>query len=184
VTFRLVRLVSHALASFVIAILAGPQAATAVEEDRYVDRSFGFSFSKPRFTPSEEKGVATVAVTLAGSPVGSFAPNVNVLIQNLETTLDSYKKQQREELKAIGWEVLEQSLGQIGGSPALRTHARGSLQGLEVEFLAIAMIGGETKKKVIVLTCTATSAQFPLYEAEFDRVVTSFGLEPLVSSRM
>jgi hypothetical protein len=174
-TFRLVRPVSHALASFAIAVLAGPQTATAAEDDRYVDRSFGFSFSKPNFTPSEEKDVTTVAITLAGSPVGSFAPNVNVVVQNLETTLDSYEQLQREQLTAIGWEVLDHSRRQVGGRSALRTHARGSLQGLEVEFLAIAVI---RDKKAFVLTCTATTAQFPLYESEFDRVVTSFALKP------
>lgn len=173
---RLVHLFSHALTSFAIAVLAGPQTATAAEDDRYVDRSFGFSFSKPNFTPSEEKDVTTVAITLAGSPVGSFAPNLNVVVQNVETTLDSYEKLQLEQLTAIGWEVLDHSRRQIGGKLALRTHARGSLQGLEVEFLAIAVI--RDQKKAFVLTCTATSAQFPLYEAEFDRVVTSFALEP------
>jgi succinylglutamate desuccinylase len=106
-SFRLVRLVSHALAlaSFAITILAGPPAAA--EDERYVDQNFGFSFTKPHFTPSEEKNVSTVAITLAGSQVGSFAPNVNVVVQNLETTLDAYEQLQREELKAVGWELLE-----------------------------------------------------------------------------
>jgi hypothetical protein len=101
---------------------------------------------------------------------------VNVVVQNVETTLDAYQAKQQGELKAIGWELLEQSRRQIGGRPALRTHARGPLQGLEVEFVAIAVI--RDKKDVVVMTCTATTRQFPLYQAEFDRVLGSFAVEP------
>lgn len=174
------RTASLATASLALALLVAAHAsaagAPAAEPEHYVDRSFGFSFSKPRFAPSDETGAATVAVTLAGSSLGSLAPSVNVIVQNLETTLETYAQRQQGELKAIDWEVLEQSHSQIGGRPALRTHARGTLQGQGVEFLAVATT--RDWKRLFVLTCTAASAQFPLYQAEFERVVTSFALEP------
>jgi hypothetical protein len=161
---------------FASAALGGSQTATAADGDRYVDQSLRFSFSKPRFTPSGEKDVTTVAVTLSGAPVGGFAPNVNVVVQNLETTLDAYQQLQLQQLKALGWAVVEQSQRQIVGQPALWTHARGSAQGLEVEFLAVARF--PDGKKVFVLTCTTTTETFALYEAEFERVASSFVLEP------
>jgi len=164
------------LASFAIAVLAGSQTATADDGDRYVDRSLGFSFSKPRFTPSGVKDITTVAVTLSGAPVGGFAPNVNVVVQNLETTLDAFQQLQLQQLKALGWAVVEQSQRQIGGQPALWTHARGSAQGLEVEFVAVARF--PDGKKMFMLTCTTTTETFALYEAEFERVASSFALEP------
>jgi hypothetical protein len=42
--------------------------------------------------------------------------------------------------------------------------------------VAIAVI--RDKKDVVVMTCTATTRQFPLYQAEFDRVLGSFAVEP------
>jgi hypothetical protein len=178
--FRRVPPTSRAIASFALAALVGVQASSAgaptAGEEHYVDRSLGFSFSKPRFAPSDERGASTVAITLAGASMGSLAPSVNVVVQNLDTTIDAYALQQRAELKAIDWELLEQSHAKIGRWPALRTHARGSLQGREVEFLAIAAMRDE--KQMFVLTCTAASTEFPRYAAEFERVVTSFSLEP------
>lgn len=169
------RSVSYALATIsaiALATLTIPQLVHASEHDRYIDESYGFSFAKPRFTPSEEKDLTTVAITLAGSPSGAFAPNVNVIVQNVETNLDAFAESQLQELQSIGWEVVDQSRKQIGESPALRTRARGSLRGMQIEFLAIAII--QEGKKVFVLTCTATQEQFPLLEAEFDRVASSF----------
>ena len=153
-TFRLVLPVSGVFTFFAIMALATVQPAHAGEHDRYVDQNFGFSFSKPRFIPSEKKDVTTVAVTLAGSPDGIFAPNLNVIIQNIEANLDAFAELQLQELQSIGWEIVEQSRRPIGGVPALRTHARGSLGGMEIEFLAVAII--QEEKKVLVLTCTAT----------------------------
>jgi hypothetical protein len=161
-----------ALALFAIATLTVPPIVHAGEHDRYVDRNFGFSFSKPHFAPSNELDITTVAITLADSPSGAFAPNINVIVQNVETNLDAYAHRQLEELESIGWEVVEQSRRQIGGTSALRTRARGSLQGMAVEFLAVAIIQNE--KKAFVLTCTTTREQFPVYEAEFNRVAASF----------
>jgi hypothetical protein len=175
-TFRLVDRIARVLAWLAVAALAGSHTASAADDDRFIDRSLGFSFSKPRFTPSEEKDAATVAVTLSGAPVGSFAPNVNVVVQNLETTLEAYQQLHLQQLKSIGWELVEQSHRQIDGKPALWTHARGSLQGLDVEFLAVAII--RDGKKMFVLTCTTTTEQFSSYEAEFERVISSFALEP------
>jgi hypothetical protein len=165
-----------ALALAALSARAAGAGAPAAGAEHYVDRSLGFSFAKPRFTHSDEEGASTVAITLAGASQGSLAPSVNVLVQNLEVTLDAYAQQQRAELQAIDWELLEQSHIRIGERPALRTHARGSLQGREVEFLAIATL--RDPKRMFVLTCTAASAEFPLYAAEFERVVTSFSLEP------
>jgi hypothetical protein len=172
---RQISLASLAVASLVLATLVASQADAGADDDRYVDRRLGFAFSKPQFTPSEEPKLTTVAVTLSGAPAGGFAPSVNVTVQNLETTLDAYQALQRREMKTIGWELIEQSRGQVGATPSLRTHGRGSLQGLEIEFLAIALIRDE--EKVFVLTCTATTAQFPLYQAEFERVASSFVLQ-------
>jgi hypothetical protein len=140
-----------------------------------VDRTYGFSFSKPRFTPSDEKDAAAVVVTLAGPADGTFAPNLNLIVQNVETTLDDFAQLQLQQLKSIGWELIDQSRREIGGTPALRTHARGSLQGLEVEFLAVTII--RDGKKAFVLTCTATRDQFPTYAKEFERVSSSLAFE-------
>jgi hypothetical protein len=163
---------SCVLTLFAIVTLAAPQIVNAGERDRYVDRNFGFSFSKPHFTPSNELDLTTVAITLAGSPSGAFAPNINVIVQNVETNLDAFAQRQLEEMESIGWEVVEQSRRRMGGMSALRTRARGSLQGIEIEFLSVAIIQNE--KKAFVLTCTTTREQFPVYEAEFNRVAASF----------
>ncbi len=174
--FRLAGPALRSLASTAIALFAIPQIVAAHEDERYVDRNYGFSFSKPHFPPSDEKDVAIVAITLAGAPNGAFAPNLNVIIQNVDTDLDAFAQLQREQLKSLGWEVIDHSRKQIGGLPALRTHARGSLHGVEVEFLSVTLI--RDQEKAYVLTCTATRAQFPLYEAEFDRVASSLALGP------
>lgn len=175
-TSRALLLRSLILASFAFAAVAGAEPGTPASEDRYVDRALGFSFSKPRFSPSDAPEVTTVAVTLSGAPDGSFAPNVNVVVQNLGTSIAAYRERQLQEMKAAGWQVIEQTPQQAGGRPSLRTHARGSVQGVEIEFLAVAVTRDE--KKLIVLTCTASTAQFPLYQAEFERVASSFVLAP------
>lgn len=174
-TFRSFRSMTLRLTALTLLSLLGPQHAHSAEEGLYVDRNYGFSFSMPRFTPSRERDVTTIAVTLSGSPIDGFSPNVNVMVQNIETTLEAFQKLQAEELRSVGWQVVEQAPTRVAGKPALRTHARGSLQGLEVEFLAVALIGSE--KQVFVLTCTTTTSQFPRYAMEFDRVVSSFTLD-------
>jgi hypothetical protein len=175
-TFRAFNSVARVLASLAVAVAIFAGSNAAADDDRFIDRRHGFSFSKPRFTPSEEKDVATVAVTLSGAPDGSFAPNVNVVVQNLETTLEDYQQAHLRQLKAIGWKVVEQSHRQIDGKPALQTRARGSLQGLDIEFVEVAVI--RDGEKMFVLTCTATTEQFSGYEVEFERVISSFALEP------
>jgi hypothetical protein len=174
---RLFRRISLAIAllASAIAMLGRSPTASAAGDDRYVDRTFGFSFSRPHFTPSDREGVTTVAVSLAGPQVGAFAPSVNVVVQNLDTTIDAWEQRQQGELKSIGWELLDHSRTQVGEMPALRTHARGPMQGQLVEFLAIALI---RSKQVMVLTCMASAEQFPLYKSEFDRVVASFAAGP------
>jgi hypothetical protein len=172
----LLRSLFLALFAFAFAAVAGAEPAVPASEDRYVDRTLGFSFSKPRFSPSDVPGVTTVAVTLSGATDGSFAPNINVVVQNLETSIAAYREQQLQEMKAAGWQVIEQTPQQAGGRPSLRTHARGSVQGVEIEFLAVAVT--RDQKKLFVLTCTATTAQFRRYQAEFARVASSFVLAP------
>lgn len=174
--FPLLHTTSRALAFIALAILISPPVVTAAGDELYVDQSLGFSFSKPHFTPSEVKDVTTTAISLAGAPDAGFAPNVNVIVQNIEITLDAYQRRQAEEMSTLGWEVIEQTQTTIGGKSVLRTHVRGSVQGLEVEFLMAAMT--RNGKKLFVLTCSATPAQFPKYEAEFNRVVSSFALAP------
>jgi len=168
---------SWVIAAIAIAALFGARAGEASDGDRYIDRNHLFSFSMPRFTPSEQKNASTVAVTLAAAASAGFAPNVNVVVHNIDTTLDAYQELQQQELSAVGWQLLEQSRITIDGTPTLRTHARGSTQGLEIEFLAVTILR-EGKKKAYVLTCTATTEQFPDFQAEFDRVISSFALEP------
>ena len=41
------------------------------------------------------------------------------------------------------------------------------------------MIAEGKEKKTFVLTCTASSAHFPRYREEFDRVLSSLTLEPV-----
>ena len=158
-----------------IASLAIPTAARADDAGRYVDRARGFSFSMPRFAPSLDPDASTVAVAISGPTSDGFAPNVNVVVHNLDTTLDAYQQLQRQELSGVGWNVLEQSKTTIHGTPALRTHARGSFRGLEIEYLAVTII--KEDKRVYALTCTATTEQFPKFKDEFDRVAASFTLE-------
>jgi hypothetical protein len=173
-TVQSLRFVPIALASLAIAFLVAAPSAAGDEPDRYVDRGLGFSFSKPHFPVSDEKNLSIVPITLAGPPQGGFAPNVNVVVQNIETTLEDFKRTQAGELSSLGWEVVEHSIAPIAGKPSLRTRARGSVQGFEIEFLAVAIM--REGKKAFVLTCTATKTQYPAYEAEFERVVSSFSL--------
>lgn len=173
-TSRALRLRLLLLVSFATVAAAEPEMPAS--ESLYVDRALGFSFSKPRFSPSEAPDVTTVAVTLSGAAEDSFAPNINVVVQNIETSIAAYRERQLQEMKSAGWQVIEQTPHQAGGRPSLRTHARGSVQGVDIEFLAVAVTRDE--KKLFVLTCTATAAQFPLYRAEFERVASSFVLAP------
>ena len=85
---------SLSLASIAFAAVAGSQPGTPASGDRYVDRVLGFSFSKPRFSPSDAPEVTTVAVTLSGAADGPFAPNVNVVVQKLEISIAAYRERQ------------------------------------------------------------------------------------------
>lgn len=150
--------------------------ARAESSDRYVDSTLGFAFTKPRFPSPTAPGASTIAVTLSAPTVDGFAPNINVLVHELDLSLDDYQLRQRQELQASGWQVIELKPGKSGGRPSLRTHARGRLNGREMEFLAITM--KRDAKTLVALTCTATAAQYPTYQAEFERVAASFVLEP------
>jgi len=165
------RKVASVLLVAVIGAGAAWAAAVAVHKPSvYQDGLYGFSLQGPAF-PAAEKGSNVTPVMLLGPAQNGFAGNVNVMVQQVAVTRDAYRKISTDGFKAAGFKVNADRNMTVSGKDAILFDYEGTQQGLQLRFLALAVID---KERVFVVTGTALKDSFP--EKEFMACLNSFRL--------
>lgn len=140
----------------------------------YRDTVHGFTIEIPKF-PGSGRKVPGVVFTATGPPVGKFAPNVNIVIQDTATTTKDFIDQTVGQLKQLKMKLHGQKMLKVAGRDAIEFDYQGSFNGGEdLRFLALAVI---EKDRVVLATCTAPAAAFNTSEAEYRACLKSLKLD-------
>jgi hypothetical protein len=138
------------------------------------DAQYGFVLSPPEFARLPDRGNMTRMV-VSGPPESGFAPNVNVMVQNLKTTRDDYRKMSEAQFQAAGVTLKSATNRTTSGLPALVLEYEGAPGGRKLRFLALAVIQPE---RVLLVTYTATAEAFASLEAGFRKSMDTFEVSP------
>jgi hypothetical protein len=140
----------------------------------YKDTVHGFTIEIPKF-PGSGRKVPGVVFTATGPPVGKFAPNINIVIQDTATTTKGFIDQTVEQFKQLGMELHGRKILKVAGRDAVEFDYQGSFNGGEdLRFLALAVI---EKDRVVLVTCTAPAAAFDASEADYRACLKSLKLD-------
>jgi hypothetical protein len=105
----------------------------------YKDTTHGFTIETPRF-PGSGRKVPGLVFSASGPPVGKFAPNVNVMIQDTSITRKGFVDLTVEQLKQLGMKLNSQRMLKVAGRDAVEFDYQGAINGLDLRFLALAVI--------------------------------------------
>jgi hypothetical protein len=110
----------------------------------------------------------TLAAFLYLPPTQGFAPNVNVLIQDVSNTIKEYADLSKEQFKSANLTLLNDNLV---GDGEWACEYSGNLQGKDLHFYARALKKGD---KVYLITATATPEQWDSVFPKLKSCVDSF----------
>jgi len=153
------------------AYLFAAGAAGAPREAMYVDAAYGFSLQPPAF-PKADKGTVVPAMFFAPSYNG-FSNNVTMMIRNVSTNRDVYRKELIETNKANGTKMISDRDLTVSGKDACLVNAENTQKEHNYRYLSLAVFD---TNRVYILTCTATLESYPKMEKEFMACVDSFAL--------
>jgi hypothetical protein len=160
----------------VLVMMAASAGTASVAADartgHYDDPAYGFSMAVPSLGSSA--GVPMVQRLGVAAPVrDGFAANCNVQVQFSKDDFDSFVGLSLRQFTAAGLKVLQQSPKKVSGQPAIVWEYSGQLAGHDLQFLALAVYGGD---RVWLLTCSALAKTFADYKQAFGEVIDSFAV--------
>jgi len=148
--------------------------AMAAASHSYHDTAYGFSFDLPAFGSRGQAPVVQRMFVFA-APEDNFAPNINVQVQFQKTTREQYVKATEGELASAELVKISSQSTTVSGLPAAIIEYQGPMQGRNLHFLALAVIGSD---RVWLATCTAPVERYPKLEKEFRAALASFEIRP------
>ena len=137
----------------------------------YKDARYGFSIVPPAFAPGDAPSVTPVMFFAA--PENGFAANLNVAVQTTPMTGQEYAELSRGQFQQMGFKVHSEKELKVAGRDAFLWDYQGKTQGLDLRWLALAVVD---KGRVFLVTATATSDTFEKYEKAFREALRSFTL--------
>jgi hypothetical protein len=160
------------------ALLAlGVAALSAPSAEAYDSPKDGYAIDFPSRWQTREQVMGTSVISLSPleSKKDTFAENVNVVVEDLgaDATLEAYTEASVKVLKQYlnAPKLVENKRVTLGGYPAQRLvyeHTQGQFK---LRGLAYLVVAGS---KGYVLTCTAETAQFAKYQAQFEKICRTF----------
>ena len=156
----------------ILCLIAGIHAPLAVA-DTYTNETYGFSMSPPDFPPAAE-GSAVQPVTFLAAPTGTFVANCNVQVQHVAFSLAESEALTESQFDALGWTVEEKSYRDVSEHEAVVVQYSATIGGISTSYLALAV---PVDARVYLLTCVATSQQFPDYREAFQTAIDSFRID-------
>ncbi len=136
----------------------------------YTDPANHFSLNAPDFGPVK---TSVVPVMFTGASENGFSPNVNVLIQMTKVTRKEFIDKMLAEFKTYNAKINSQKELQVSGHDAAILDYQATLQGHDLHFLALVVVGDD---RVYLVTCTALATDYAAQEAHFKECVNSFKL--------
>jgi len=158
----------HLLAVLIPGLLAS--AVPVAAPSTYRDGLYGFTIQAPVF-PAVAEGTGVMPVMFMGPGSDGFASNINVGVQKTTTTLDAYVALSKTQFEAAGFKVNSEARSKVSGREAVVFDYQGKAQGLELRWLALAVVD---KDRVFLVTATATPDGFGKIEKEFRACLESF----------
>ena len=150
--------------------LASP--ARADKPSVYSDGRYGCSLTPPAFARGE-KDSSGMAASFSGFPKNGFAPNVNVMIQNVSMTLEEYRGISVGQFKQMDLTVLSETRKKVSGKDAIVWEYEGRLQGRALKWMALAVSDVD---RIFLITATALKADYDPVAKEFTACLESFKL--------
>lgn len=147
-----------------------PEPTTTPSARGIVDGTYGYSLRSPVFE-GLKPGVSGMVAFFSAPPKDAFSANVNVVVQEVETTRAEYRKGTEMQFEQLGYEVHSMEERNVGGHPGLLFDYEGVQEGRELRFLGLAVV---TKQRVFLLTGTAPAKDWKSYEKPFRDCLLSF----------
>ena|SRR5687767_12467219 len=138
----------------------------------FKDTKFGYSVTAPDF-PGPPSGNVAMRLNVLASPVDGFAPNMNVMIQELGITREEFMARSVRQFVETGMTLRSAKNRDVSGRPAVLVDYEGQVRGHNLRFLQLAVF---LPQRVLLLTYTATASTFAGHEAEFRRSLDTFKL--------
>lgn len=153
--------------SLVVVMFGLAQIAPAGE---YRDDELGFAFTAPSLG-APPTGQQVQRVLLMGPQIDNFAPNVKVQIKQIQSTRESMIEQSDKDFATNGITVTAKNLREVQGLPAVSYECQWTYQNIPLRMINLVVV---EPNRLIILTCTASQASFPTYDAEFRKAIDSF----------
>jgi hypothetical protein len=116
----------------------------------------------------QQNAYGTLAAFLYLPPTQGFAPNVNVLIQDVPNTIKEYADLSKQQFKSANLTLLNDHLA---GDGEWACEYSGTMQGKDLHFYARALKKGD---KIYLITATATPEQWDTVSPKLKGCVDSF----------
>jgi hypothetical protein len=165
-------LAGFACASVLFLIPGADRDKLAGKPSRYTDGTYGYSIQSPAF-PVVAKGSSAFTLFMMAPAEDKFSSNVSVMIQEVATTREEFRKLSLAQFEANGLKVLSDKDTAVSKKDALQLEYEGNQQGRDIHGVVQAVIAGE---RVYLVTCTALQGNYPKYEAAFKGCLESFEL--------
>ena len=167
-------IIASAAAGAVLALAAADGFArqdNAARPSVYSNGAYGFSIQPPTFPRAAKNSVLQSAMFFAPAKDG-FAPNLNVMVQEVKMSLDEYCTLSKGQFKQAGFKVLAETRKKVSGRDAVLWEYEGELQGRSMKWTALAVADTD---RVYLATGTAPADDDALWK-EFKASLESFKL--------
>lgn len=152
-------------------------AATVGQEqvpNRLHFKTYGFSI-QPLESPPGKASYQALLMYLP--PSGGFNPNVNVVVQQFDGTIDAYAAVSKKQFRDLNFKLIKEAkIGRTG----VQFEYSGALQGHAMHWYARAVSEGG---KVYLVTATALDRQWPAVGEKLKTCVDSFKIEAAAPGR-
>jgi len=148
-------MIGSAAAGAVLALAATEGLARqekAARPSAYANGVYGFSIQPPAVPRAAKDSVLQAAMFFAPARDG-FAPNLNVMVQEVKMSLDEYCTLSRGQFKQAGLKVRSEARKKVSGRDAVLWEYEGELQGRAMKWTSLAVADTD---RVYLVTGTST----------------------------
>ena len=169
------RLTLFTVALFAVALCMPPADADVVKGGgQHQDTRYGFTIAPPVF-PVVQQGKMVQAVTFVAPADGTFAANLNVMVQAMKVSPAQYLADTEGFAKKAWWKVNAVRKTKVSGQPALYFDYEGKMGGMELHWFALAVV---RSKDVVLATCTTLREKARQYKAACEKSLQSLQVAP------
>jgi hypothetical protein len=138
----------------------------------YVNVTYGLALQPPLFDALPAAKMQDIAA-FHGPSSGGFSPNVGIRIAQVKVSggLEDYTKSTIEGTEKAGCKLVAQKVRDVQGRAAVLLEYAGTIAGKSLHFFSYSVLDTD---RLIIITCTATDAQFEGLRDRFTACLDSF----------